>query len=78
MEGKASLLSSGVLRVEQQFAPHEVVSIADSDGREFARGIINCASEDAARLIERTPTQQLGARGRVLVTRDNLVLSEQR
>lgn len=78
MGGKASLLSSGVVRVEQQFAPQDVVSIADSDGREFARGIINCASEDAARLIDRTSPQQLGARGRVLVTRDNLVLSEQR
>jgi glutamate 5-kinase len=78
MAGKASLLSSGVVRVEQQFAPQDVVSIADSDGREFARGIINCASEEATRLIERTSPQQMGERGRVLVTRDNLVLSEQR
>jgi len=76
--GKASLLSSGLVRVEQQFAPHDVVSIADSDGREFARGIINCASEEAVQLIERTSEQLPGARGRVLVTRDNLVLSEQR
>lgn len=78
MGGKASLLASGVLRVEQQFAPQDVVSIADADGREFARGIINCASEEAARLIERSSQQQIGERGRVLVTRDNLVLSEQR
>jgi glutamate 5-kinase len=78
MGGKASLLASGVVRVEQQFAPQDVVSIADCDGREFARGIINCASEEAARLIERTSPQQLGERGRVLVTRDNMVLSEQR
>jgi glutamate 5-kinase len=76
--GKASLLASGVMRVEQQFAPQDVVSIADCDGHEFARGIINCASEEAARLIERTSPQQPGERGRVLVTRDNLVLSEQR
>ncbi len=75
--GKASLLASGVMRVEQQFAPQDVVSIADNDGREFARGIINCASEEAARLIEGT-SPQMGERGRVLVTRDNLVLSEQR
>jgi len=78
MGGKASLLASGVMRVEQQFAPQDVVSIADCDGHEFARGIINCASEEAARLIEATSTHQLGERGRVLVTRDNLVLSEQR
>ncbi len=76
--GKASLLASGVMRVEQQFAPQDVVSIADCDGREFARGIINCASEEAARLSEGTSPHQMGERGRVLVTRDNLVLSEQR
>jgi glutamate 5-kinase len=78
MEGKGSLLSSGVVRVEQQFARQDVVSIADCEGREFARGIINCASEEAARLIEETSPRPLGERGRVLVTRDNLVLSERR
>jgi glutamate 5-kinase len=78
MGGKASLLASGVMRVEQQFAPQDVVSIADCEGREFARGIINCASEEAARLSEGTSPNQMVERGRVLVTRDNLVLSEQR
>jgi glutamate 5-kinase len=78
MEGKGSLLSSGVVRVEQQFARQDVVSIADCEGREFARGIINCASEEAARLIEGASPRPLGERGRVLVTRDNLVLSERR
>jgi glutamate 5-kinase len=78
MGGKASLLASGVMRVEQQFAPQDVVSIADCEGREFARGIINCASEEAARLSKGTSPNQMGERGRVLVTRDNLVLSEQR
>jgi glutamate 5-kinase len=74
MGGKASLLSSGVVRVEQQFDPQDVVSIADCEGREFARGIVNCASNEATALIEETA----GARARVLVTRDNMVLSEQR
>ena len=78
MGGKASLLSSGVVRVEQQFAPQDVVSIADCDGREFARGIINCTSEEMARLIKETSSKQMGERGRVLVKRDNMVLSEQR
>jgi glutamate 5-kinase len=77
--GKASLLSSGVVRVEQHFEPHDVVSIADSEGREFARGIINCASAEAAALVEGTGKPlQAGERARVLVTRDNMVLSEQR
>ncbi len=61
--GKASLLSSGVVRVEKPFGPMDVVSIANIDGEEFARGIANCASETA------TPT-------RVLFTRDNIVLME--
>ena len=74
MGGKASLLCSGVVRVEQQFDPQDVVSIADCQGREFARGIVNCASNEATALIEETA----GARARVLVTRDNMVLSEQR
>lgn len=82
MGGKGSLLASGVVRIEQQFAPQDVVSIVDCDGREFARGIINCASEEAAALIEcrevRSVPPQAGDRTRVLVTRDNLVLSERR
>jgi glutamate 5-kinase len=75
MGGKASLLSSGVVRVEQQFEPQDVVSIADCEGREFARGIINCASREAVALItETTATHAERARARVLVTRDNMVL----
>jgi glutamate 5-kinase len=61
--GKASLLSSGVVRVERPFAPMDVVSIANVDGNEFARGVANCASEAAAST-------------RVLFTRDNIVLLE--
>ncbi|HEY8185180.1 MAG TPA: glutamate 5-kinase [Pyrinomonadaceae bacterium] len=81
MGGKASLLASGVMRVEQQFAPQDVVSIVDSDGREFARGIINCASEEASAMIqsrEIRSSSQAGDRSRVLVTRNNLVLTERR
>jgi glutamate 5-kinase len=62
--GKASLLSTGVLRIETPFAPMDVVSIANVDGNEFARGVANCASEAAATT-------------RVLFTRDNIVLLEQ-
>jgi len=77
--GKASLLSSGVVRVEQQFESQDVVSIADNEGCEFARGIINCASEEAEALIEGTSTAHPAReRARVLVTRDNMVVSEQR
>jgi glutamate 5-kinase len=71
-EGKASLLASGVVRVETHFAPMDVVSILDADGREFARGIAKCASEDAEQA--RRKKMQGGAASPVLVTRDNIVL----
>jgi glutamate 5-kinase len=83
--GKASLLSSGVVRVEDRFEPQDVVAIMDSEGREFARGIINCASVEAKALIEygaeaeATRAARFGAlHARVLVTRDNIVLLEKR
>jgi glutamate 5-kinase len=83
MGGKASLLSSGVVGVEKQFEPQDVVSIADCDGEEFARGIINCASEEIRAELESAAVESDGHRqarlpARVLVTRDNIVLLEQR
>jgi glutamate 5-kinase len=84
--GKASLLSSGVVRVEDKFEPQDVVAITDSEGREFARGIINCPSAEARALIEgngeagaqKTTTRAGAIQARVLVTRDNIVLLEKR
>jgi glutamate 5-kinase len=76
-QGKASLLASGIVRVENHFAPMDVVSIVDSEGREFARGIANCASGEAEK-----SSGKKGGRGReaapspVLVTRDNIVLMQ--
>lgn len=61
--GKASLLLSGVVRVEKPFGAMDVVSIANVDGNEFARGIANCASESTST-------------ARVLITRDNIVVME--
>ncbi len=71
--GKASLLSTGVVRVEEQFEPQAVVAITDSEGREFARGIVNCASAEARELV----AHGARAESRVLVTRDNIVLMEE-
>ncbi len=75
-QGKASLLASGIVRVENRFASMDVVSIVDSEGREFARGIAKCASEEA----EKFSTKRGAGGGSkassspVLVTRDNIVL----
>ena len=78
-QGKASLLASGIVRIESHFAPLDVVSIVDSEGREFARGIANCASDEAVRFSGRKGPRDAGgkaARSPVLVTRDNIVLLE--
>jgi len=81
-QGKASLLASGVVRVESHFAPLDVVSIVDGHGHEFARGIANIASEEAAESSWGKKNAQGGGRdggrSRVLVTRDNIVLMEGR
>jgi glutamate 5-kinase len=78
--GKASLLAAGVLRVEDQFGSMDVVSIIDSDGREFARGIANCTSQEAEEMIHsktvHSARERNGVKALVLVTRDNIVLLE--
>jgi len=76
---KASLLASGVVRVESPFASMDVVSIVDGDGREFARGIANCASQKAEESSAKKKSQAAGRGGAgslVLMTRDNIVLMQ--
>jgi len=71
LRGKASLLWSGIVKVERRFKPLDVISIADPDGREFARGIANQGSDDAA-----SAKAASGAKAGVLVTRNNIVIFE--
>lgn len=73
---KASLLSSGVVRVEKQFVAMDVVSIVDVNGREFARGIANCASRDAFAKDGAGKELAAGEKNIVVFTRDNIVLLE--
>jgi glutamate 5-kinase len=69
---KASLLASGVVRIENPFAAKDVVSITDSAGREFARGVAACGSREAVR-----PSGNRDSRSsRIVVRRDNIVLLE--
>jgi glutamate 5-kinase len=75
---KASLLVSGVVRIESHFAPLDVVSIVDRDGREFARGIANCASHETEQVLRRRTSDSDKAQqcvsSPILVRRDNIVL----
>jgi len=68
LAGKASLLDSGVVRVDRAFAPMDVVSIRDLEGREFARGIAACGSDD--------PPNRSRKAARVLFSRENIVVLE--
>ena len=67
-EGKASLLTSGVMRIESHFAPKDVVSIVDRGGKEFARGLAECASHEAEAALAAKRSESL-----VVVRRDNIV-----
>jgi glutamate 5-kinase len=80
MKGKASLLASGVVRVEDDFDAMQVINIVDSQGELFARGISNYGSQEAKELIDSrvaaSAEKRDGAKGRVMVTRNNIVLLE--
>jgi len=82
LRGKASLLVSGVVRVEREFEPQDVLSIADPSGYEFARGIANCASSEASPPVGEVNDESVregnsrARRAKVLVTRDNIVITE--
>jgi glutamate 5-kinase len=78
---KASLLASGVVRVEGEFEAAEVVSIIDDEGLEFARGIADYARNEAENMIVNGSSNPGAPRnGRangsasVLIKRDNIVL----
>jgi glutamate 5-kinase len=80
LRGKASLLWSGVVKVERRFAPMDVISIADPEGHEIARGIANHGSEEAELLAAGAGNAQSGdhpsSKSGVLVTRNNIVVFE--
>jgi glutamate 5-kinase len=78
-ETKASLLASGVVRIESPFDRLDVVSIVDPSGKEFARGLANCSSVE----FEKNSAGKSANRhadgprnSRALVIRDNIVLLE--
>jgi len=80
--GKASLLASGVVRVEGEFEAAEVVSIVDGTGLEFARGISDYSRGDAEGMIgngSKGPANgRANGRASVLVKRDNIVLMDRK
>lgn len=76
--GRASLLPAGVIGLEGVFEADDVVAIADAEGRDFARGVVNLGRQAADRAMAHGGRIPEGTRGRgALVTRDTLVLLEE-
>ncbi len=76
-EGR-SLLAIGVVEVEGKFQKGDIVSVVDSAGREFARGLTNYRSEDLDR-IKRLKTAEIAeVLGRLpykaVIHRDNMAV----
>ena len=76
-EGK-SLLPVGVRAVEGEFEPGDVVAMADKNGKEYARGLVNYSSSDTRRIMGHPSTQIEALLGYIteseLIHRDNLVV----
>lgn len=74
-EDKASLLISGIVKIESRFAAKDVISIVDHQGREFARGIAACGSQEAEEALSNKKHVSGSAGGSLIVVRrDNIVL----
>ncbi|MBN1422072.1 MAG: glutamate 5-kinase [Planctomycetes bacterium] len=79
VERNASLLWAGIEKIGGHFERGDVISIRDSAGREFARGIANCSSALARKLAGKHSTELAevtdGVRDDVLVARDNIAIT---
>jgi glutamate 5-kinase len=81
VQGKnKSLLPIGVLQVAGLFGKGDVVTLCDSAGKEYARGLCNYTSADADRICGLRTEQIAGVLGDLpyveMVHRDNLVVLE--
>jgi glutamate 5-kinase len=76
-----SLLASGILEVRGQFGSGDCVSLLDSEGNEFGRGLVNYPAADVARIRGRRSTdipRVLGYKvADEIIHRDNFVLLEE-
>lgn len=79
VQGKKSLLAIGVVEVSGRFGKGDVVGVRDRDGIEFARGLTNYDSTDAAKIQGLRAEEARIALGAApyaeLVHKDNLVLT---
>ena len=73
-----SLLPIGVLNIEGDCQKGEIVSILDTDGNEFARGMINYNCSDCKKILGHHSDDILDILGYknydAIITRDNIAL----
>ncbi|MEX0774274.1 MAG: glutamate 5-kinase [Phycisphaeraceae bacterium] len=78
-QGGKSLLASGIVKVDGEFDPGDVVLVRDDHGQELARGLSNYSAQEARLIMGRKSSQFqqiLGRPGHAEVLhRDNLVLT---
>ena len=78
-ESGRSLLAIGITAIDGDFPKGEVVSLVDSDGREFARGLTNYSSADARSIAGRRTEDIAQILGGIpypeVINRDNLVVT---
>jgi glutamate 5-kinase len=78
IQKNASLLPSGIVNIKNDFEKNDVISIADENGKEFARGMANYSSEDAKQLIGKKTGEIKKILGHKesdeIVNRDNIVI----
>jgi glutamate 5-kinase len=64
VERGASLLTVGIIAVEGEFSPHQVVSLQDETGLEFGRGVVQLSSQQLQGMVGHSKvalTQRFGA-----------------
>lgn len=78
LENESSLLPIGVVKVINNFQRGDIVSVADLNEEEFARGIINYNSNDTKKIIGKHSNEIIEILGHknydAIITRDNIVI----
>jgi glutamate 5-kinase len=78
VEKNRSLLAAGIVRVEGDFAPGDIVAIVGPDGATVARGLTNYTAGDVSRICGKKTTEVREVLGEAaydeVVHRDNLVV----
>ena len=77
---KKSLLPAGVVAIDGEFQPHDLVEILDATGAVLGRGVINYSSSELQRIKGRKTSEIEGILGNKpydeAIHRDNLALNE--